>query len=1416
MKRAKKIIAVFLGVLLLISCLTATVFAAETNTQDGLTAVIQTDKENYSANEDIHITVTVTNNNSFEVKNVSIESFLPDTLTLKDGDLKSKTLDLQSGETLTLACVVILEKEEQSSSENETSEPTTEETTTEITETTETATETTEQITDETSTAPDTTTSETEESNSETETDDILPIEPSTNESNPDATTESVSQESNPASPDTGDNSPFVKLLIALIIAMAIIAAYIIITKKNNKKATKVISLILCSAIAISSVATIGFIKVGAEESNTQNFTVDKTITVDGRNYTINVNVSYDKTKEVSDTWYQGVDEDHVVTSDSGIKYINNRIIIMFYSETTDEQKQNIISSVNGKIIGINEYGTEYQIEINPTLDLEELRNICHNVSVMNGVRHCYYETVFDPEDLISTVPNDPWEDTFNGILGTDWDENSPGGLNWWLETVEAPSAWEYNKRFNNIKIGIVDNGFDTNHEDLDLTVINPYENSNSGDEAPDHGTHVAGIIGATANNNVGITGMVWNKELYCADVLATKHQKENHISILSIYDGIQKLLEKGCKVVNMSIGKNPPLTEDNDILEQGKTATSKILEWREQLKRDDFIIVQSAGNDGVDSVQNGFFSSITVNGIDEYFSEHKKEAEKYNRYDVFTHFIIVGAIEQDDNKYKLCEENKNPFDLYDFNSNYGYGISIVAPGKKIFSCSQMGGLNGDYIYSSGTSMAAPIVTGVAALVWSVNPNFNAEEVNRIVCTSYNKTAVSSNENDSRSSYPIVNAKLAVEKAVNMTYNVGTATGAFIDSENGSPVSNVYMECVRYTGNIKDVNLSDFNIWVEDNIFYQELYEGTYEYKISVDGYTYNDTVLFDVQKGKTTDVGTIKLFKLNGNVTGVVKDKVTDAPISDVTLEVIDNSAGDFATVATTTTGENGGFSLNLPAGSYSVSFNHPDYVYQGISLTVEKDATTVIMEPVYLTPKNAENPGFAGGDGTIENPYQISTPEQLNAVRNDLDAHYIQINDIDMSGWGNWEPIGQVMPPYSYKSGTDLPYDNSAYFSGSYNGKNYSINNLKINNSSVTPSTDCYGLFAGIKNAVIENVNLNIDYQIEKGSTDYENIFNETGIDYSICVGGIVGRSSFSSRISNCFTSGNINVSDISTAYIGGIIGFEPNTIGSDPTVISSCRNNIDICVYGAYIQMSPTIYVGGIGGYGFTISQCENQGDIGVTNGHTVYCGGIIGNTHYDTFDILSLCKNSGNITVASKTFAICGGIAGYQEMQISKCINYGNISGKVTNSTGYFVYGGGNCDIGGITGRATDNIDTCINHGNISSVIHSDYNDTKYTKSYAGGIVGYLNYNINNPSKISNCCNLAEKINAYTMNNIPRSAGRIAGYSRYISDCYSVNTTTLNGTIPTEYTQVDQINGASLTKEEIEEKLAQIDFGNMPKA
>lgn len=71
-----------------------------------------------------------------------------------------------------------------------------------------------------------------------------------------------------------------------------------------------------------------------------------------------------------------------------------------------------------------------------------------------------------------------------------------------------------------------------------------------------------------------------------------------------------------------------------------------------------------------------------------------------------------------------------------------------------------------------------------------------------------------------------------------------------------------------------------------------------------------------------------------------------------------------------------------------------------------------------------------FNKGDGTEENPYLVSTAEQLDAVRNDLNAYYVQINDIDLSQYANWVPIGN--------------YDNP--FIGNYDGSGYTIKNLTI----------------------------------------------------------------------------------------------------------------------------------------------------------------------------------------------------------------------------------------------------------------------------------------------------------------------------------------------------------------------------------
>lgn len=115
-----------------------------------------------------------------------------------------------------------------------------------------------------------------------------------------------------------------------------------------------------------------------------------------------------------------------------------------------------------------------------------------------------------------------------------------------------------------------------------------------------------------------------------------------------------------------------------------------------------------------------------------------------------------------------------------------------------------------------------------------------------------------------------------------------------------------------------------------------------------------------------------------------------------------------------------------------------------------------------------------FDGGTGTVDDPYLISTPEQLNMVRGNLSGYYKLVNDIDLISYDNWEPIG----------------NSKSKFAGSLDGNNHKITNLKINR----PGTKYQGLFGNTDNtAKISNLGLE-DVDV-------------TGNNY---VGGLVGNNS------------------------------------------------------------------------------------------------------------------------------------------------------------------------------------------------------------------------------------------------------------------------------------------------------------------
>jgi len=165
--------------------------------------------------------------------------------------------------------------------------------------------------------------------------------------------------------------------------------------------------------------------------------------------------------------------------------------------------------------------------------------------------------------------------------------------------------------------------------------------------------------------------------------------------------------------------------------------------------------------------------------------------------------------------------------------------------------------------------------------------------------------------------------------------------------------------------------------------------------------------------------------------------------------------------------------------------------------------------------------NGTFGGGNGLQATPYIIEDAADLNAVRNGLALHYVLANDIDLTSYGYWTPIGS-------NSG-------SGSFSGSFNGAGHKITGLNINSTTLQYA----GLFGYISNGTVANLRI-------------ENVLisnHHSNIHYT---GGIAGYLSGNCIISNCYATGT--VSSYSSAAndncAGGIAGYL-----KDNSTISNC---------------------------------------------------------------------------------------------------------------------------------------------------------------------------------------------------------------------------------------------------------------------
>ncbi|MDY6934409.1 MAG: S8 family serine peptidase [Spirochaetota bacterium] len=309
-----------------------------------------------------------------------------------------------------------------------------------------------------------------------------------------------------------------------------------------------------------------------------------------------------------------------------------------------------------------------------------------------------------------SIVPNDPYYT-----------------LQWGLSQIQSEQGWDIEVGESSVVIAVIDTGIDWNHPDMDANIwINSGEDAwadpndpNSGngidddgngfiddykgwdfvtvssdsifqgeDPGPEdnnpmdfcgHGTHVSGIAGAVTDNETGIAGVSWHCRIMALRAGYKNASGNGALRSSDIANAVYYAANMDANIVNMSFGSYSPSNIQRDALDYAYSLG--------------ILLVASAGNNGIE--------------VDHYPSS-------------FENVVSVAATDKNDQRALWWEA---------YSSNYGIDIDFAAPGSGVYSIY----FDNTYASKSGTSMAAPFVSGLAGLILSNNPAFTNQDVREVL-----------------------------------------------------------------------------------------------------------------------------------------------------------------------------------------------------------------------------------------------------------------------------------------------------------------------------------------------------------------------------------------------------------------------------------------------------------------------------------------------------------------------------------------------------------------------------------------------------------------------------------------------------------------------------------------------------------
>lgn len=613
--------------------------------------------------------------------------------------------------------------------------------------------------------------------------------------------------------------------------------------KKQQKKKTDIMKLVVIMIISLAGIISALFLLTYFRIINIPFITsILSSMVIDNSN------------ENVSEITFQDFDEKDIAF-DNGELYVKSQLLITADSSFTYDDIKKAVMNYGGNIVGAIQFTNDYQIEFD-NKSYDELNNIAESLkNDLSGSDVSLHKVFYENEEKTSNSNDETNDD-------------------WWREAIWLTKLEEDNNTYSNVNVGIFDNMFDTNNTDLTGLFAKEWQNTASGAENS-HGTEVAGLIAARKNNNYGIDGVSSNSTLYGFSY-SGNNLNEYVTSEMKYKFAIALMLNEGVKIINFSNGYDEMMagaklgitSAENDLKEFSEALSKFLTKYIDNGY--DFIITKAAGNINNKTWIKCDVSSSHPYGIKVYNSDEDGKLDKNNKfddtlftaeYDIFgtisdekvkNRIIMIGSISKSGDKYKPNDDSVR-----------GDRVDVYAPGDNISCLVPKIDKNNNMIYTqSGTSFSAPIVAGVASLVWGINPGLSSEQVKNVIKekTLYNI------EGESKK---LINAFYAVRYSQNLRNqgssnknNTGTVMGLIRATSEDDDILYISGAKIDFTKSgettvVEAVTTDDYGN------FDVVLYSGTYTMTVSHDGYKVFSKSI-DLQEGDVVYLDDIFLSRDN------------------------------------------------------------------------------------------------------------------------------------------------------------------------------------------------------------------------------------------------------------------------------------------------------------------------------------------------------------------------------------------------------------------------------------------------------------------------------------------------------------------------------------------------------------------------